>query len=471
MHKSPRPRSLHAAITPGLILALVAVPWALPVVAAAPAEQIHLSWMGDSWAVTFTQPTPADTPPRVSWDSPGGEGSIAPTERPRTVHDADLQRQTKGRTGTTAWTARIPADATAYTVGDRTFPLAAVPRANDSLRIVFLADHSTTEEAIPMMDRIAALNPGLVLIGGDLAYGDEDLSLWDDWFDLIEPVAARVPWMPAPGNHDTECFSSGTNNMQGLPTRTPRSCLDGGFYRDRFVLPNGDTRYYAFDWGPLRVISLDTMAYNADESTPEYMTDKDAQRAFLVRALAERPDAWTIVFFHHAMYSSNDSHGSDEAVRADLESVLEAGGADLVLAGHDHHYERSWPLANGGRVAARTNESVEGAGVVYAVSGGGGRGLYRNLAEPQPEWSAFRNATFQVMVLDVSMDRIDAKAIRLDGTVLDSFGIRRSSTADDAKTPEVAGTGSDVPGIGGAMFLTTLSAVGFAARRIVNRRP
>ncbi len=446
-----------------LFLSFAFIASVLPVAGAAPAEQVHVSWLGDGWAVTFTQPSPADQPPEVAWTSGDGESGVAPVaQRPRTVHDGDMERAIAGRTGTTAWTAPLPASATSYTIGDRAFDLVRVPRGNDSVRVVFIADHSVTENSRAIVDLILSLDASLVLIGGDLAYGNEDLSRWDDWFDMIEPSASRVPWMPAPGNHDLECFSSGLNDVNGIPTSTPRSCADGGFYRDRFVLPNGDTRYYTFDWGPLSLISLDTMAYHPEGSAVEVPTDPVAQRAFLAETLASKTDKWTATFFHHAMFSSNEAHGPDAAVAADLGPVFASGGADLVLAGHDHHYERSWPLTTGGEVAVSTNTSLEGDGTVYIVGGGGGRGLYKRFAEPQPAWSAFRNATFQLVVFDVTPARIDAQAIRLDGSVLDTFSIVRPGAvaAPAADAPETG-----IPGPGLSTLIAAVALMGIALRR------
>ena len=70
--------------------------------------------------------------------------------------------------------------------------------------------------------------------------------------------------------------------------------------------------------------------------------------------LASSTSQWKIVALHHPPYSSG-RHGSTVGAREQLEPILVRRHVDLVLAGHDHHYERTHPHQ----------------GVTYVVSGGG----------------------------------------------------------------------------------------------------
>jgi hypothetical protein len=74
-----------------------------------------------------------------------------------------------------------------------------------------------------------SLNPAFHLIVGDLAYVNGDQTIWDAWFRMIEPMAARVPWMPCLGNHEIE---AGWRQWGYDP------------YRTRFRLPANDSVDY-----------------------------------------------------------------------------------------------------------------------------------------------------------------------------------------------------------------------------------
>jgi 3',5'-cyclic AMP phosphodiesterase CpdA len=101
-------------------------------------------------------------------------------------------------------------------------------------------------------------------------------------------------------------------------------------------------RWYSERFGPVQVVVLDS----------NRATDP-RQRAWLEETLAGGEVPWTIAVLHHPPYSAG-SHGSDEASRAAFAPLFERYGVQLVLAGHDHDYQRTRPIG----------------GVTYVVSGG-----------------------------------------------------------------------------------------------------
>jgi 3',5'-cyclic AMP phosphodiesterase CpdA len=70
--------------------------------------------------------------------------------------------------------------------------------------------------------------------------------------------------------------------------------------------------------------------------------DKE-QLDWLDRELKASGSEWKIVFFHHPIYSSGEAHGSNVELRKVLEPVMIQNGVDVVLAGHEHFYERIKP--------------------------------------------------------------------------------------------------------------------------------
>ena len=101
---------------------------------------------------------------------------------------------------------------------------------------------------------------------------------------------------------------------------------------------------------------------------------------------------FVIVYGHSPMYSSNSYHGSEVELRTAVEQLYVDNGVDLVIAGHDHFYERTWPVSaevvmdNGNGF----DRFARGEAPIHLVIGMAGRSAYEELDEPQPEWSAYR---------------------------------------------------------------------------------
>ena len=120
-------------------------------------------------------------------------------------------------------------------------------------------------------------------------------------------------------------------------------------YLDYFTLP-GNERYYTFKRGPVQLFCLDS-----DKHEPDGCTTNSIQARWLQRELAASTNRWKVVYFHHAPLSSGSIHGTWSGETRDLRWPFHEWGADAVLAGHDHIYER-----------IHTN------GIVYLVNGLGG---------------------------------------------------------------------------------------------------
>ncbi|MGN6104779.1 MAG: metallophosphoesterase, partial [Kofleriaceae bacterium] len=129
------------------------------------------------------------------------------------------------------------------------------------------------------------------------------------------------------------------------------------------------------------------------------------QAAWLDQDLSKTQLPWKIVFMHKPLYSSGD-HGVDDKAIKIFAPVFEKHGVQLVLAGHDHHYERMKPQR----------------GVNYMVSGGGGRGT-RSAGES--DFTAFSEEVIHFLQIEVTSDRLIAHAIDAGGKEFDSLVIER----------------------------------------------
>jgi PKD repeat protein len=154
---------------------------------------------------------------------------------------------------------------------------------------------------------------------------------------------------PAPGNHDYN--TSGAAGYFG--------------YFGASAGPAG-RGYYSYDLGSWHIISLDS----------EIGVDAvSAQATWLRQDLADHPATCTLAYWHKPLFTSGANHAPETAMRP-LFTILYDAGADIVLSGHNHQYERFAPQ----RPDATLDDS---RGIREFVAGTGGAGLY-DFTTPQP---------------------------------------------------------------------------------------
>jgi len=203
-------------------------------------------------------------------------------------------------------------------------------------------EDSNPEAAVA--DMVADWNPDFVITLGNNNYpaGEQatiDANIDKYYGNFIGRSFADTRFFPSLGNNDW-----GDGSITSL-TCAGSLCI--GPYFNRFDLP-GNERYYDYVKGPIHFFVLDS---NSQE--PDGITADSIQAAWLQAALASATEPWKVVYFHHPPYSSG-SNGNTPA----LQWPFEEWGADLVLSGHDHNYERL--VVNG---------------FPYFVNGAGGRNI------------------------------------------------------------------------------------------------
>jgi acid phosphatase type 7 len=232
------------------------------------------------------------------------------------------------------------------------------------------ANLTGAEATAKLIDNI----PGTVFAAGDLAY---EKGTYEEFEDCYQPTWGRFRdrTKPSPGNHEyVGSVASGYFRYWGMQAGDP------------------EKGYYSFDLGPWHIISLNTNCGikalgGCDEGSPE--------EVWLKKDLAEHPKACIIAYGHHALFSSGFS--SKHARHGELRSFWEdlyAAHADLVLAGHEHSYERFAPQDPDGHVDSEH-------GIRQITVGTGGRShTFLGFAMPNSE---VRNAdTFGVLKLTLS---------------------------------------------------------------------
>ena len=233
----------------------------------------------------------------------------------------------------------------------------ASPRGTPVAFAILSDTQDNPEVSRVLAEHIWEQRPGFLVHPGDLTGTG---SLKGDWTDEFFPgmgdLLSRVTMYPVLGNHEQ----------------------DARHYYRYFSLPDPEY-YYSFRQGDVDFFMIDT---NRDVS-PE-----SEQYQWLDESLEQSDAIWKIVVHHHPPYSSDENDYGDtwkgRGSRGDLRirplTVLyDTHDVDLVLNGHIHSYERTWPI-EGGR-------AVSDGGVVYTITGGGGGGL----ETPGPTRPGFNN--------------------------------------------------------------------------------
>ena len=365
-------------------------------------RQIHLSVQGDaatSVTVTWITQNPKDTETHTVMYglSPGEYTEVAvgsshklPNELFGYVHEVEL---TDLEPNTTYY----------YISGDETGGLSAehffttAPIGAQDFNFVIIGDMGITFEAQKNLNWIISEDPSFILHAGDLSYANGFTPQWDIWFEMLAPLAANVIYMPSIGNHEVE------------------DLLRLSSYLGRFALPNNE-RWYSYNWGNVHIISLDTQSLYIPGSNQLLWLEAD-----LITAGEDPSIDWIIVFFHKPPYSSSLSHGSDLFVRRFISPVLEAYGVDVVFNGHDHTYERTFPIYDERVVDTDPNEYHNPAGTIYVVTGGGGQSLYQTGSD---YWTAYTESIYHHVNVDIQAhSTLYLQAISNDGDVIDECWI------------------------------------------------
>jgi Calcineurin-like phosphoesterase/Purple acid Phosphatase, N-terminal domain len=343
-------------------------------------EQIHLTW-GEN---------PTDSVV-VSWASPG-QAVRARVRIGQRVIPAETRSYTDGISGETVWTYHAPVgglrpgatyvynvtadnDANAADPFSATFRTA--PAGRTPFRFTSFGDLATPNtqwvlsygQSAYAVAAVESFQPLFHLLNGDLCYADlnptAQSDVWRDFGNNNQTSAANRPWMPCPGNHEIE-FGNGP---QGFTS-----------YLTRYMLPDNQVPGFAGRWYSFRVGSVLFVSLDADDvvyqdagafvagpaalmpaastgnppiqpGTSFYIRGYSggAQTAWLERTLAAgRGDGsvdWIIVQMHQcAASSSATGNGSDLGIREEWLPLFDRYQVDLVLTGHDHDYERSFPV-------------------------------------------------------------------------------------------------------------------------------
>ena len=233
-------------------------------------------------------------------------------------------------------------------------------------------DLAGAEATAKLIDKI----PGTVFAAGDLAYPD---GSYEQFAKCYAPTWGRFKdrTRPTPGNHE---YHKG-----GASAYTRYFGVAAG---------DSDKAYYSYELGAWHIVVLNSECAEVggcEASSP--------QGQWLKQDLAQHPAGCTLAYFHKPLFSSGSKHGNDPVMKP-LWDVLFHAGADVVINGHDHDYERFAPQDPEGH--ADTTH-----GIREFVVGSGGKNSHRAMGEVKPNSEVRNGDTFGVLKLTLHANGYD----------------------------------------------------------------
>lgn len=423
---------LNANIILGLLLIQQGYSTALKHVSDHDPQQIHIAY-GDEpcESMTITWSTNNETPPPTVIFGPEG---LSEKVEGITTRFVDTGKEARVQyVHRVKLTGLKPATKYVYKCGselgwsDQFSFRTANDSTNWSPKILLYGDMGVTNNrALPLLKReVEKENVDSIIHVGDFAYNmdDDNGRVGDDFMRQIQPLAANVPYMVCPGNHERAY-----NFTQ---------------YRMRFSMPgNTESLFYSFNLGPAHFISIDTEAYYYPEFGVWPLVNQwnwlinDLKEANKRENRQKRP--WIIVYGHHPMYCSNlwidDCSLKTTKTRVGipnkknnwyeygLEEIFYNAGVDIEFWGHEHSYERLYPMydytVKKGSKKDPYNNPKAPVHITSGIAGSRYRSTYFSFI--RPSWSAFRSTEYGYTQIHVhNTTHINIKQITVKKKVID----------------------------------------------------
>ncbi len=296
--------------------------------------------------------------------------------------------------------------------------------------------------------------PDAWLLLGDNAYNSgTDAEYTTGFFNAYQgSITKNHILFPVPGNHD---YANSTTRQadHAIPYydifTLPASAQSGG-------VASGTEAYYSWDWGNTHFLALDSYG-EEDAGTTRLYDTTGAQVTWIKSDMAANTKKWTIAYWHHPPYTlgSHNSNTETELInmRQNFIRILERLGVDLIMCGHSHDYERSKLLdghygtelatasmtpylksstsgfydGSANSCVYTTASNTPNHGTVYVVAGSSGNSGGTNAGLDGYPHNAMPYSINDggMFFFEVDDNRLNAKFIRVDGTIFDKFTIMK----------------------------------------------
>lgn len=268
-----------------------------------------------------------------------------------------------------------------YRVGDgitnwsETFTFSTFSEGQD-LTFAILADmdYSADLTIQNIATLVADAKVHAVIHSGDISYADGYEPHWDLFFNKIQPIAAHVPYMASPGNHELFYNFSSFKHRFFFPSAvssTVDTSIDSHMHAFNSEGVNG--MYYSWNAGNTHFISANSeTAIDTADFSESFLVWLEEDLKSVDRSQSPR----VVMHVHRPMYctiSSACTTGGGDKLRGQVEDLINAYKVNLVISGHVHSYERTLPVYH--NKAVGTGYNLPEA-PVYVVQGASGCSVY-----------------------------------------------------------------------------------------------
>ncbi|TBO40589.1 purple acid phosphatase family protein [Pedobacter kyonggii] len=379
-------------------------------------DRIILNWSADP-ATTQSVTWRTDSTIKKSMAQILIEDSSPKLDKPEAKVYEAVTSSLKGKEYETAnyhsvtFTSLLPDKIYTYRVGDgknwsEWFQFRTGPAQTKAFSFIYLGDaQNDIRSKWSRVIRRAFASQGearFIVHAGDLINRSNNDNEWGEWHFGGGFINGMIPSIPSSGNH--EYF----RDEQKTLTLDPH-------WAAQYTLPqNGpeglkESVYYT-DYSNVRIISLNSQMIVLDSNSLEI------QARWLEDVLKNNPKEWTMVTYHHPIYSTAKGRDNKE-FREIFKPLFDKYHVDLLIQGHDHTYSRGQNLPTG--------ISGKAGGPMYVVSVAGPK-MYK--VDVNPKWmDIFAEDTQLFQIISVDHDVLTYTAYKASGEVFDAFKLKKKS--------------------------------------------
>jgi acid phosphatase type 7 len=241
-----------------------------------------------------------------------------------------------------------------------------------------------------------------IVHAGDLINRSNNDLEWGEWHFGGGFINGMIPSIPSSGNH--EYF----RDEQKALTLDPH-------WKAQYTLPDNGPKgleesVYYIDYANVRVISLNSQMIVLDSNSLKIQAD------WLENVLKNNPKQWTMITYHHPIYSTAKGRDNKE-FREVFKPLFDKYHVDILMQGHDHTYSRGQNLGTG--VSGRVG------GPMYVVSVAGPK-MYK--VDVTPKWmDIFTENTQLFQIISVDGENLTYTAYKASGEIFDAFKLKKVS--------------------------------------------
>ena len=374
-------------------------------------QNVHIALAGDNTRMAVSWLTDDRTQSNiVYYGTVSGSLNMNATSDSQTYYDTEA-----GYNHNVVLSNLLPGTTYYYTCGDPTYAISSqysFTTMQNSFKPTTIAAYgdlgidNSDDTISQLLSRTANNDFGIYVHMGDISYANDHPlryeHTWNTWFSEMEPIMATVPYMVAPGNHESWC----RNPICAAATYNFTT------YKEKFRMPGnesgtGTNMFYSFDYYNIHFVAINTESdYPGAPPIDPQPVPEDIlkQKAYLQenwlhedlsKAVSNRANVpWIILFGHRPIYAPTEQSngiptGRSLDVQAFFEPYLKQYDVDIFLTGHMHSYARTYPIYN--NTVTGSSYKNPTAPVHIVAGGAGNREGFSTFPDKLPYWYANGN--------------------------------------------------------------------------------